>query len=117
MEGSMTFFSIASSSVRYSLMETGSLWLLSLRKKSISIGAFRIVAKGKDETLPSRLSRPPDTPGLRPDGARGAQPFRRAHTGRSAAREDPRGAQAVPRLLRLGLARRDRRAVLRQGAA
>src|SRR5205809_977050 len=33
----MTFFSIASSSVRYSLIETGSLWLLSLRKKSISI--------------------------------------------------------------------------------
>src|SRR5438552_3841913 len=34
----MTFLSIASSSVRYSLIETGSLCDLSLRKKSISIG-------------------------------------------------------------------------------
>src|SRR3954469_7434185 len=41
----MTFLSIASSSVRYSLMETGSLWLLSLRKKSISIG-LAILATG-----------------------------------------------------------------------
>ena len=32
----MTSLPIASSSVRYSLMETGSLWLFSLRKKSIS---------------------------------------------------------------------------------
>src|SRR6185436_18441835 len=34
----MTPLSIASSKVRYSLIETGSLWDLSLRKKSISIG-------------------------------------------------------------------------------
>src|SRR5437762_1889430 len=34
----MTFLSIASSKVRYSLIETGSLCDLSLRKKSISIG-------------------------------------------------------------------------------
>src|SRR5512132_1441021 len=40
MFGPMTFLSIASSSVRYSLMETGSLWLLSLRKKSISTPPF-----------------------------------------------------------------------------
>src|SRR5262245_3521122 len=32
----MTLRSMASSSVRYSLMETGSLWLFSLRKKSMS---------------------------------------------------------------------------------
>src|SRR5437899_3353034 len=38
MLGPMTLRSIASSRVRYSLIETGSLWLLSLRKKSISIG-------------------------------------------------------------------------------
>jgi hypothetical protein len=31
---------MASSSVRYSLMETGSLWLFSLRKKSISMAGF-----------------------------------------------------------------------------
>src|SRR5690349_3647907 len=37
MPGPMTFRSMASSSVRYSLMETGSRWLLSLRKKSISM--------------------------------------------------------------------------------
>src|SRR5687767_6144242 len=36
----MTSLPIASSSVRYSLMETGSLWLLSLRKKSISTAAI-----------------------------------------------------------------------------
>src|SRR5882672_5619304 len=36
MDGPITFFCIASSSVRYSLMETGSLWLFSFRKKSIS---------------------------------------------------------------------------------
>src|SRR3954465_2856041 len=47
----MTFLSIASSSVRYSLMETGSLWLLSLRKKSISIGFACIVEEGSMRTL------------------------------------------------------------------
>src|SRR6476469_1558538 len=36
----MTFLSIASRSVRYSLMETGSLCDLSLRKKSISTPAI-----------------------------------------------------------------------------
>src|SRR5471032_1724870 len=36
MDGPITPLSMASSSVRYSLMETGSLWLLSLRKKSMS---------------------------------------------------------------------------------
>src|SRR5579862_99621 len=38
----MTSLPMASSSVRYSLMETGNLWLFSLRKKSISkcSGAF-----------------------------------------------------------------------------
>src|SRR5262245_17591807 len=36
MFGSITLRSMASSSVRYSLMETGSLWLFSLRKKSMS---------------------------------------------------------------------------------
>src|SRR5260221_10805124 len=40
MFGPMTLRFIASSSVRYSLMETGSLWLFSLRKKSISIGGI-----------------------------------------------------------------------------
>src|SRR5215470_14890467 len=37
MEGEITSFCIASRRVRYSLIETGSLWLLSLRKKSISM--------------------------------------------------------------------------------
>src|SRR5258707_13675496 len=40
MDWPITFLSIASSSVRYSLMETGSLWLFSLRKKSISMSAI-----------------------------------------------------------------------------
>src|SRR2546425_8109753 len=40
---------MASSSVRYSLMETGSLWLLSLRKKSISMG---IRGQGRNYSCP-----------------------------------------------------------------
>src|SRR6185503_5373950 len=40
MFGPMTLCCIASSSVRYSLIETGSLWLFSLRKKSISTAPF-----------------------------------------------------------------------------
>src|SRR6185503_4145109 len=48
MFGLMTFLSIASSSVRYSLMETGSLWLFSLRKKSISTLPFYPLEVGVD---------------------------------------------------------------------
>src|SRR4051812_17565820 len=49
----MTPLSIASSSVRYSLMETGSLWLLSLRKKSISI----IRGQGRNYSAPQAAMR------------------------------------------------------------
>src|SRR5687768_2949910 len=48
----MTPLCMASSRVRYSLIETGSLCDLSLRKKSISIGAPIVVRAGRGQAVP-----------------------------------------------------------------
>src|SRR5688500_3523549 len=113
----MTFLSIASSSVRYSLMETGSLWLFSLRKKSISISALlallrrrcRGVARqpavhvGEALRLAQEQVREREAP---------AAAVLRAAAGHAAAVADDRAAVArlqVAALRRLGLLREGRK--------
>src|SRR6185295_10133000 len=93
MFGPITFLLIASSSVRYSLMETGRRWLFSLRKKSISMRTGYEVDKGRP--IPVILDAY-ETPCLRaPAGAvHGAADRRRAGIQVFAGRQGAGGSES-----------------------